>query len=269
MLCNPKLRAGFAAALCLAFVSPAIGQTTTRSNKSTQSTALVDAARDGDLRKVKHLLAKGAPVNQGRNQFTALMAAAQLGRADIAKVLLERGASVNAICDGQTALVMASIKESPDVIRMLVKQGASVDQRYVGQFGNGETPLMNAVMCRNVGNVQALLSAGAKVNTRNAHGDTALSLAVKSLIFITHVGPIPPKASIVKLLLDHGADLSIRDRKGFTALQIATEKNLADILALFNAATTNSVKVHPTSGKQQSIVIRKGSDADERPDPVR
>jgi len=60
-------------------------------------------------------------------------------------------------------------------------------------------------------NVRAALEAGADVNGVDEYGQTALMLAAESL---REYG----KKKIIALLLDHGADVSIKDPGGWTAV---------------------------------------------------
>jgi ankyrin repeat protein len=63
-----------------------------------QSQALIEAAKQGDLKQVQELLEKGADINSKDNSgWTALMWVSDNGNAEIAKVLLAGGADINAI----------------------------------------------------------------------------------------------------------------------------------------------------------------------------
>jgi hypothetical protein len=70
----------------------------------------VDAAHDGDMRKVRAMVAKGIPVDAATTDgSTGLMEAANRGHLDLVKFLLEHGANVHARdAFGDTALAMAA-----------------------------------------------------------------------------------------------------------------------------------------------------------------
>ena len=72
--------------------------------------ALLQAARDGNARNVKTLLAEGADVNVRDNRdLTALMEAVFWGLSEIVSLLIGAGANVNAKNkDGSTALLDAA-----------------------------------------------------------------------------------------------------------------------------------------------------------------
>src|SRR6185369_16712599 len=82
--------------------------TKTSSTLPPDQRAFLDAARAGDIDKVRELLAKGVPVDARedyasdreyyqQSEQTALMYAAGGGHLDIVKMLLKAGANVNAI----------------------------------------------------------------------------------------------------------------------------------------------------------------------------
>ena len=57
-------------------------------------------------------------------------------------------------------------------------------------------------------------------------GETALIMAAKSKYYN---GETPEKTEIVKLLLENGADVNVKDDVGKTALDMATEKSFSNI----------------------------------------
>jgi hypothetical protein len=83
--------------------------------------ALSSAARDGDMAKVKQLLARGVNINaRGFGQHTALMAAASYGEAEMVKFLLSKGADPNLKdAEGRTALVRAQQNSHTTVVAVL------------------------------------------------------------------------------------------------------------------------------------------------------
>jgi uncharacterized protein len=90
-----------------------------------------------------------------------------------------------------------------------LEKGANVDAR---DAGFERTALMTASMHRAIPIMQALLDAGASVDLQAALGETALILAASGL------GEEP-----IKVLLAHGADPNIADRKKKTTLMWAVD----------------------------------------------
>ncbi|HEX5472427.1 MAG TPA: ankyrin repeat domain-containing protein, partial [Lacipirellulaceae bacterium] len=86
---------------------------------------LIDAAYRGDLKSVKDLLAKGAPVDfHDGSSGTPLMYA--VGHMDMIKALVEAGANINERSRlGRTPLMWAANDGHIDVIRYLLKKGAN------------------------------------------------------------------------------------------------------------------------------------------------
>ena len=157
----------------------------------------------------------------------------------IVQLLLERGADVRAVAgNGATALHFAAY--DPDLVRILVARGADVRARGSG----GVTPLHGAVS--NTAATELLLAKGADPNAKDARGVTPLMVAcqlhgesVGTLISASadvnaadSAGTTPLMYAVsnrlpgetpeaVRLLLKHGADLSLRDDRGQTALMRA------------------------------------------------
>ena len=109
-------------------------------NTRSESNALCDAVRSGDLLAVKEQLANGVDVNAGDTEFgvAALSWAAILDDTEIAKILIEKGADVNVQSrDGSTPLHSAAFLGRAEIAELLIQQGADVSPKN----HRGETPL--------------------------------------------------------------------------------------------------------------------------------
>ena len=109
-------------------------------NTSSESNALCDAVRSGDLRAVKKQLANGVDINAGDSEFgvTALSWAALGDDTEIAKFLIEEGADVNAKSrDGSTPLHSAAFLGHAEIAELLIQKGAEVSPKNY----RDETPL--------------------------------------------------------------------------------------------------------------------------------
>ena len=144
----------------------------TRANA--QGDDLINAAKNGDLPRVKALLAAKADVNaKSDDGFTALMMASEEGRLDVVQALLAGNADANAkTAKGATALMMASLNGDPKIVRALLAAKADVNATAEG----GATALIAASVKGNLEVVRALLAMGADVNARSISG-TALDIA--------------------------------------------------------------------------------------------
>jgi ankyrin repeat protein len=181
-------------------------------------TPLIYAATD--LAKVKLLLAKGADVKavskQGRTALHLAVASAD-GLA-VARMLLAKGADVNAADGlGQTPLLCAEASQT-ELLQLLVRSGADVN----AESKAGNTALMNVAAAHNVAGAKLLLSKGAKVNAANTMGGRVPrgEIALKQLTPLMLAAPYG-SAAMVKVLLDAGADVKMRDVRGMTALMLA------------------------------------------------
>ena len=143
--------------------------------------ALIEAAYQGQLEKLKKLIAVGADLNTQTNFFseknrlneTALMIAAKKGHTKIAKALIDAGADVNATdIHGITALINAACKGHTKIAKALLARYAYIDTR----LSDGGTALMCAALNGKTETVKVLLAAGADINIQSG-GATALDIA--------------------------------------------------------------------------------------------
>ena len=84
-----------------------------------------EAAKEGDLAKVKSLIAEGSDVNvRDENGFTPLHFAAYRGYKDVAELLILKGANVNAVDKwGGTPLHSADQAGHKEIVELLIKHG--------------------------------------------------------------------------------------------------------------------------------------------------
>ena len=166
------------------------------------------AAAEGDLARVRDLLAKGADVNAGDQAGrTALMVAAN---AAVAEALIAKGADVNAKNrGGLTALSFALMWNRIDVAQVLLDRGA--DPNAKGTVAS--QVLQEAAMRGQATLVRALLEKGADSNAKDSSGMTALLHAVQHRY-----------SAVVEALLDKGADPNAKDVYGQPPLLLAAER---------------------------------------------
>jgi ankyrin repeat protein len=120
-----------------------------------------------------------------------------------------------------TPLLLASGEGYPDIVNFLIKNNANVNAVRIC----GDTPLIlvsqNSIMDKDVQLtiVESLISAGANINHIGDYGRTSLMMAIDSN---------SPK--IVSKLLQCGADITIKDKNEYTALDLAMELEYEDIV---------------------------------------
>jgi ankyrin repeat protein len=216
-------------------------------------TALLVAARDGQINAVNALLDAGGDVNQtsDTDHATPLILAVISGHYDLAKVLLDRGADPRlATTDGATALYAAiDVQWAPhtwyaqpivvnehvgylDLISALLVHGAdpnaSISRKlWFRTFANdetwfdveGATAFLRAAMAGDLAAMKLLVEHGANPNFATKSGDTPLMAAagIGWAAYWTQNAPYP-RLDAVKFCLDHGAVVDARDVKGYSAL---------------------------------------------------
>jgi ankyrin repeat protein len=157
------------------------------------------------------------------NAQPAIIAASASGNVTLVKSLLASGAEVDARSpdSGGTALHYAAYFRQLEVARLLIASGADVNAQ---DYETGFTPLMQATIRGNVDVARYLISRGANVNATANSGNTAIMLAaIPSL-------RVPP--DLVRLLIDSGADLGIRNEFGYNVSEIAANFNNTEFAEL-------------------------------------
>jgi ankyrin repeat protein len=184
------------------------------------------AAVNGNAAMLQLLIDAGADVKTTilQNNETPLMFAARSGDTASVEVLLNAGADIEAkeTYRGCNALLWAAEQNHADVVALLISKGANPNARSSTQINEGRrgpaVPVggLNALMLASrengVDTVKVLLDARAQVNQQSAEGHTALLVAVQNA-----------HADIAKLLIEHGADVSLANDAGWNPLYMAVK----------------------------------------------
>lgn len=129
---------------------------------------------------------------------------------------------------GSTPLIIAVYNENEAAAGLLLSNGASAGARD----RSGNTALMGACFKGYLNMVKLLFDHHSAVNDQNFNNATAL-------IFASTFGHY----AIVSYLLAKGADTSIRDRWGKTALDYAINQENNDIIELLNKKHSPAIPV--------------------------
>jgi uncharacterized protein len=195
----------------------------------------------------------GTPADRGRRDplqggMTALLYAARHDHTQVADVLLDAGANIDqADANGIFPLLMAITNDNPEAAKLLVERGARINDAD----WYGRTPLWEAVNVRNLylnsesrqnfvdreamlKVISVLLDKGAEVNARTKETPPFRNhfLGVGSLEWVDFTGQTPflsaalaGDMTVMKLLLEHGADPFINTYQGTSPLMAAAGVN--------------------------------------------
>jgi ankyrin repeat protein len=142
---------------------------------------------------------------------TCLRASMLHDRDDLIPILVRAGANINETyyTYKNTALITAVFAHKYKSLKALLEQGANLNLKNA----NGWSPLHYAAWCddiRQVDFIEILLKHGAKIDATDNWGATPLILAARQ-----------SNLQSVLALLSHGADPNVKNKYGYTALQIA------------------------------------------------
>lgn len=207
------------------------------------STPLHAAARSGHLESVRALLdhgAKPSPMNEAGD--TPLHEAARAGHLEVARLLLDHGANPNALSQcGGTPLHAAAGAGRLKEAELLLRCGALANARSsahsrpwtpwneaeaAGDSAMADLLLHHGGADKAAGPIDAQTAAGRGYDGRLEvllDGDPALMHGRDVLHKRTplHWAAASGRASIAAMLLARGADLTIQDKRGMTAADLA------------------------------------------------
>jgi ankyrin repeat protein len=219
---------------------------------------LLGAAARGDASAVRAALAAATPPDlRDKDGRTPLHWAAEGGHTEVIRVLLDAGAEVDAQeldrYFGRTPLHLAAQGGHTDAIQLLLNAGAEVNAE---DRGYGSKPLWYAVASGHAAAAKLLLEAGAAVNASNRTrspvsagditGETALDRATKDgradlvALLLAHGASFTSRPlfsamarghiEVMRLLLDHGADVHAKGWDGSTLLHNTGEPDFVKLL---------------------------------------
>jgi ankyrin repeat protein len=270
------------------------------------ATALIWSATD--LAKVRLLIAHGANVSMAtRRGRTALLVAAMSDHsADIARLLIQSGADAQAKDFLKTTTVRAAaFGNDTETLRLMIDDGVDVNAAdlpgitplMMAAGWNGNLPAVKLLLAKGakVNSVSApvmglpskngpsefglltallmaapfgppelirtLLAAGADVNARDVRGMTPLMLAVAT----DRQDP-----AVIRMLLEHGADTTIKSNLGETAADWARRAALAPALDLLKTrAAVNAAKINTAANAEKSKAASNAAQSNAASDPPR
>ncbi|XP_074649063.1 uncharacterized protein LOC141904378 [Tubulanus polymorphus] len=211
------------------------------------NTSLHYAVQNGNLECGRLLLNEGADVNVRKaNLMSPLHIAAVNGFSELVQLLLDWKAEIDPRdCEQMTPLHKAAMYDRVDIIKILMDQGADINAKDINNLG----PLHVACWKGQTEAVEFLLDNGAQINSLDTSLKTCLHWAVegehsmtvmsilakngKSILdrkdrndqTVLHYAAYVGNNSLLRILLEAGADASVKDTDEKTPLHIAAESN--------------------------------------------
>ena len=192
--------------------------------------------------------------------------AARNGYVDALRILLDLGVDVDSPdIYGDTPLINALIHRQTESARILIDAGADVNRRRFDPFQVGDTPVLMVVknnlfaLEQKLDLVREMARAGADMNVTNKLGESVLLAAIrlgmdqrpaimgfstKDEAYKEQVVRIPVEqkaapadvALLVRVLVAAGSDTDAKDLDGKTALMLAVEGGLTELIPLLGGS---------------------------------
>ncbi|EEO27491.1 ankyrin repeat domain-containing protein [Oxalobacter paraformigenes] len=173
------------------------------------------AVKNDQAGKVKELLKKGFDPNaiEPKRGDTGLILAMRENSMDVMAVLLsdKRTKIDTEAFNGDNALMIACYNANEKAVKTLLDKGAKVNK-------NGWAPLHYAAASGNNQIVRMLLEKDAFIDAVSPNATTPIMMAARNGHIYT-----------VKLLHDNGADLTLKNQRGYSAIDFANENKNTDI----------------------------------------
>lgn len=174
------------------------------------------AAKNDQPGKIRELLRQGFDPNaiEPKRGDTGLILAMRENALEVMAVLLaDRRTKIDAEAfNGDNALMIACYNGNEKAVKALLEKGARVNK-------NGWTPLHYAAASGNNSIVTMLLAKDAFVNAASPNATTPVMMAARGGHIYT-----------VKLLYDNGADITMKNQRGYFAIDFALENKNTDIV---------------------------------------
>ncbi|XP_040297997.1 histone-lysine N-methyltransferase EHMT1 isoform X6 [Bufo bufo] len=229
------------------------------------------SARQGELQKVLMMLVDGIDPNFKMEQHgrrTPLHAAAEMGHTDICHLLVQAGANLdNCSEDQRTPLMDAAENNHLETAKYLVKAGALLDPKDAeGSTGlhlaakKGHYDMVKylltsdqmdvscqeeniclhwAAFAGSVEIAEILLASKCDLKAVNIHGDSPLHIAARE-----------NRYECVTLFLDHGAEVSLKNKEGETPLECCSPNS--QVWTVLKKSSNSSEK-----SKQEEVVMNR------------
>lgn len=250
-----------------------------QAQEETKVTALMYAAASGHLDVVKTLLKHGADVNKAHtNDGTALLESCTAGQLEILKTLVEKGAKYDIVDkDGVTPLMSAASQGHYDCVQYLVEKlkesmSPEVFQEYLNRLSYSGGSAVMFSSAAGIANITSLLikeganydevakatpeylealaeaiSKGTVPEDQEPHIDGVSSM---------HVAAQGGHIKTLKVLLEAGAEVNVKDEEDRTPLLLAVKGNYGDIaVELVSAGANPNMPYKDDEGNDHNLLM--------------
>ncbi len=180
---------------------------------------------------------------------TPLMDAAYYDDYEEVENFCKAGSNIELISplDGSTALMIASSRNNDKSVKALIEAGAIIDKKTKA----GKSALSIAVISRFYESTEELLNGGADANQKFRDHQSILMLACAG----------GGGSDIVKLLIEHGADMHEIDDFGNTAIMFAAiAGDIDSIHVLFSFSASKTIINHQNNDGKTALMFAASRD---------
>ncbi|MCM3006058.1 ankyrin repeat domain-containing protein [Priestia koreensis] len=202
------------------------------------SDVLYDTVSQSDLYIVKALLDAGADFS--KSNFYPLTASIEAGNSDVSLFLIHELNDVYFWDELGSSLLhhVSSIAHDEKLLQYLLYRGLDVN----GQNNYGKTPLMLSLLSVELDPENlffefgvTLLQSGANPNIQDQHGYTVLMFACMFNEHLSYGNAY--LVDYMKMLIEKGADISLQNSQGKSALDIARDYQFEEAIELLEGQT--------------------------------
>ncbi|KAL7629667.1 hypothetical protein AAE478_001190 [Parahypoxylon ruwenzoriense] len=200
---------------------------------------------------VRKLIELGADVNEEIDGYLPLTLALQGGSFDVALELLDAGSKVEIdnpgdevpfpihVCAQNRSVWPEDTKSHNSVFTRIMDAGVDIEKSYV----RGHTPLGEAILSGMPNMVSRLIDLGARLDTRDADGDTALDLLISSYTQDPPTNGSYNELQKAAILVRHGARIDTPLNNGYSLLEWAVrERHMLILDSILAAATRKTLR---------------------------
>lgn len=190
-------------------------------------TPLDRACLEGHLDVVEFLISKGAELNSNAGSCNGISLAAGNGQSDTVKFLVAKGAEPQSKGSG-VELLDAARNRNADLVSFLMNNG------YQDQAPKA---LMQAILIDSLEVIALLVDVGVDLSMKGKNQQSVLHYAVlaKKHERSNSHGVINPRTEVIKYLISKGADISLVNADGKTALDLARDIHYREAVTYFQA----------------------------------